>query len=204
MLRSSAASVIRLTRYNYSRMAATAGRLIVVMLAALVLGLVPSVHADGVQTRVIPRAWLNMPRRADGAIPKRLSQTGAFADTRLLIPASGLIPYELIESFWSDGADKQRWIAIPAKIGFAPTGEWSFPAGTVFVKTFELPHDEAHPQLKQRLETRLLVRDADGGVYGVVYKWRSDGSDADLINTSLTEQVGSLTWYYPSRVDCLQ
>jgi uncharacterized repeat protein (TIGR03806 family) len=155
-----------------------------------------------------------MPPREDGHIPKRLSQTGAFADTSKLIPAPGLIPYDLVVPFWSDGASKQRWISVPAaKIKFRPTGEWVFPPGTVFVKTFELPVDEARPQLKRRLETRLLVLDADGGVYGVVYKWRSDNSDADLLGASLVEpiaiknssgEVRSQAWYYPSRQDCLQ
>ena len=80
--------------------------------------------------------------------------------------------------------DKLRWIAVPAgKITFSPTGEWHFPAGTVFVKNFDLPMDAAHPEVKRRLETRLLVRDSQGGVYGVVYKWRPDGSDADLLNS---------------------
>jgi mono/diheme cytochrome c family protein len=95
---------------------------------------------------------------------------------------------------------------VPAKIGFSPTGEWRFPPGTVFVKTFELPIDGAHPDLTRRLETRLLVLDADGGVYGVVYKWRADESDAELLNTSVSEMIPSTgqTWYYPSRKDCLE
>jgi uncharacterized repeat protein (TIGR03806 family) len=186
-----------------------------------VLGVTPLAHASepaqsyGIQASHAPTAWLHMPSRADGAIPKRLSQTGAFVDTRHLIPAAGLIPYELVVSFWSDGASKQRWIALPAgeKIRFAATGEWQFPPGTVFVKTFELPLDASHPELRRRLETRLLVRDADDGVYGVVYKWRVDNSDADLIDTSLTESIPIKTnsgemraqnWYFPSRMDCLQ
>ncbi len=167
----------------------------------------------GLTSRLAATPYLQMPRRADGDIPPLLSQTGAFRNTARLTPSDTLIPYELIVPFWSDGADKLRWIAVPdEKIGFSPTGEWSFPAGTVFVKTFELPTDEANPGHKRRLETRLLVRDAGGGVYGVVYKWRADGSDADLLMAAQTEtieikaangEVHQQTWYYPSRQDCL-
>ncbi len=98
---------------------------------------------------------------------------------------------DLIVPFWSDGAAKSRFVSVPSdqKIKFAPAGEWVFPAGTVFVKTFELATNEANPLLKRRLETRLLVRSADGGVYGVTYKWRADNRDADLLETNLTEDI---------------
>ncbi len=154
-----------------------------------------------------------MPARADGKIPALLSQTGVFSDTANRIANPGLIPYDLNVAFWSDGADKSRWIAVPqGQIAFAASGEWRFPPGTVFVKNFDLSVDAANPAGKRRLETRLLVRDADGGVYGVVYKWRADGSDADLLAGSETEtisiksatgEVRQQTWYYPSRQDCL-
>ena len=61
-------------------------------------------------------------------------------------------------------------------------------------------------------ETRLLVCDEAGGVYGVDYKWRADHSDADLLPAQLTENVPikaasgttqTQAWYYPSREDCL-
>jgi len=155
-----------------------------------------------------------MPHDADGVMPALLSQTGAFKDTRTLTPSDGLIPYEIRVPFWSDGADKLRWISVPKeKIGFAPQGEWAFPSGVVFVKTFELPVDETNLEAKRRLDIRLLVRDSAAGVYGVVYKWRADNSDADLLSSSLTESIPirtanggtrTQTWYYPSRKDCLQ
>ena len=154
-----------------------------------------------------------MPHQADGKIPLLLSQTGAFSVTASLAPSKGLIPYDLVVAFWSDGASKSRWAAVPnEKIKFSPTGEWTFPRGTVFVKTFELSTDQANPSVKRRLETRLLICDSRGGVYGVVYKWRPDNTDADLLATSQTEEipiksstgeVHNQTWYYPSRSDCL-
>ena len=161
---------------------------------------------------------LNMPDDPHGAIPKLLSQTGAFEDVHNLTPNARLIPYDLNISFWSDGAEKARWIALPyrdgtlpEKIDFAVTGEWTFPAGTIFVKHFELGTDESQPALRRRLETRLIVRTSAGGVYGVTYKWRPDNSDADLLDTKLTEPITITTakgprtqnWYYPSREDCL-
>jgi uncharacterized repeat protein (TIGR03806 family) len=167
----------------------------------------------GLAVRTPPAAYLRMPHRGSTAMPALLSQTGAYADTRNLVPAKGLIPYDLVVAFWSDGAIKSRFAAIPAgKIHFSATGDRTFPKGTVFVKTFELATDANNPALKRRLETRLLVVDEDGGVYGVDYKWRADNSDADLMTSGLTEEVPltaasgethSQSWYYPSRQDCL-
>lgn len=162
-------------------------------------------------SRHVPAAYLRMPDRPDGSLPPLLSQTGAFQDTRHMIARDGLIPYELNLSFWSDGAHKLRWMALPdAKIVFAPHGEWKFPAGTVFVKLFELATNESQPLQRRRLETRLLVCAANGSVYGATYKWRPDNSDADLLTTNLTENIliqtatgtRTQTWYYPSREDC--
>ncbi len=165
------------------------------------------------QARTVPRPYLNMPQLAAGKMPLLLSQTGAFGDVASLQSGTGLIPYDLIVAFWSDGARKSRWAAIPrGKIEFSATGAWKFPNGTVFVKTFFLPTGVAQPREERRLETRLLVRDSAGAVYGVTYKWRADGSDADLLPGALSEDIlvrgadGTIrqqTWYYPSREDCL-
>jgi uncharacterized repeat protein (TIGR03806 family) len=199
------------------RRAAKSAVLAVAMSA--LLGVVATSWADspaayGIASWVAPKAYLNMPRSAHGNMPALLSQTGVFTDLRTLTPTPGLIPYELIVPFWSDGAAKVRYLALPQgqQIGFTADGDWTFPAGTVFVKTFELPTDEANPQIKRRLETRLIVRDDKGGVYGVDYKWRPDNSDADLLASSLIENIAirkrdggtrEQPWYYPSRANCL-
>lgn len=187
------------------------------MLALAGCGLLNATAKDaagrhGLSARPVAPAYLKMPDRANGKIPTLLSQTGAFQDVRHLVPIASFIPYDLNVSFWSDGASKSRWVSAPTegKIGFAPEGEWIFPNGTVFVKHFDISTDERHPEIKRRLETRLLVRDASGSVYGVTYKWRADNSDADLLTTNLLEDVviktatgtRKQTWYYPSRADC--
>jgi len=146
-------------------------------------------------------------------MPKLISQTGVFTDLTNLSPANFLIPYTVNSPLWSDGAVKTRWFTIPTNtvIGFTANGEWTFPAGSVFVKSFALPVDDTNPQILRRLETRLLVRDASGYVYGASYKWRADNSDADLVIAGITEPVeiktatGTRTqnWFYPGRQDCL-
>jgi len=128
---------------------------------------------------------------ASQPLPATLSATGVFSDLATLTPTNALIPYNIIHPFWSDGAVKSRWAVIPntGNIGFTPTGEWTWPEGTVFMKHFELPVDDNDPTTRKRLETRLLVKTAAGSVYGATYKWRADNSDADLLDSSLTENV---------------
>ena len=205
----------------YQRAARVRHGCLVMGLIGLAIGFVPAARPDspndtrpyGLTHRIAAKPYLNMPARADGKIPLLLSQTGVFTDTRHRIPSEALIPYDLIVAFWSDGAAKTRWVAIPnQRIKYSASGQWVFPAGTVFVKNFDLPVDATDPNAKRRLETRLLVRDSAGGVYGVTYKWRADDSDADLLPNSLLEDISiktasgqprRQTWYYPSRKDCV-
>jgi uncharacterized repeat protein (TIGR03806 family) len=140
-------------------------------------------------------------------LPRLLSDTGVFRSLRDLAPAAGLLPYDVNAPLWSDGAAKRRWIALPreTRIGFSERGAWKFPPGTVFVKHFEMPSGEG--RAARRLETRLLVVDRRGSGYGVTYRWRADGSDAELLTEGQTEEVErdgrKQTWSYPSRSDCL-
>lgn len=175
----------------------------------------------GLTNREIAPAFYNMPNTSAGSLPPLLSMTGVFSNTPNMSPVGGLISYTPNVPLWSDSAIKTRYVSVPnngnlitpdEQIAFAPTGSWTFPAGTVFVKTFELNTDTTNPNVKHRLETRLLVRDINGAVYGVTYKWRADNSEADLLASSLTEDivitnatgVSTQTWYYPSPSDCLQ
>ncbi|HEV2842692.1 MAG TPA: hypothetical protein VGW39_15320 [Chthoniobacterales bacterium] len=157
----------------------------------------------------------------NGAFPALLSATGAFSNLNTLTPSTGLIPFAVNSPLWSDAAIKSRWVAVPndgppytsaEQIAFVPVGEWGFPNGTVFVKHFELVVNEI-TGARKRLETRLLVRRENGGVYGVTYKWRPDNSEADLLPGALDEDIAITTssggqriqrWSYPSRAQCLE
>ncbi len=119
----------------------------------------------GLTSRVAPKAYLRMPQTADGKMPALLSQTGVYKDTRNLgterRPDSVRLVVSLLVRRRRQGAP--GLVPKEGKIGFAPTGDWTFPAGAVFVKTFELPVDASNPASRRRLETRLLVRDSRGG-----------------------------------------
>lgn len=144
--------------------------------------------------------------------PQTLSATGLFADLTTLSPAPGLLPYSVNLPFWSDHAIKQRWFSIPAseKIGWSQDDPWTFPAGSMWVKHFDLELTRGDPTTKKRIETRLLVRTQDG-VYGVSYRWNDAGTEATLaadegedIDLPIVEAGAPRTqrWHIPSRSDC--
>jgi hypothetical protein len=118
-------------------------------------------------------------------------------------------------AFWSDGANKYRWFALPdsnAKFQFDARDPWAVPDKTVFLKHFEMEMIEGDPTSAQRIETRVLVKTEDS-VYGVSYRWNESESDAELVPATgleiplhLTDKNGTPTvrsWLYPSRTECL-
>jgi chitodextrinase/glucose/arabinose dehydrogenase len=152
--------------------------------------------------------------------PQFLSQIGVFSDLATLTPAAGVIPYDVPNALWSDGAHKSRWIIVPndgaynsaaEDVVFSAKGNWVFPAGTVFVKHFEVPINANNPSAMKRLETRFLICTAGGGKYGVTYKWNAAGTDAERMQIGLNEtyayntgsSIEQRTWSYPSRGDCM-
>jgi hypothetical protein len=176
--------------------------------------------AYGLTSNAPVSAFLNMPVTANGPLPALLSGTGVFNNTTNRTPAAGLIPYAPNEPQWKDNAVSSWLMALPGnggvitpgeQIQFQPTNYWTFPAGSVFVKNFDLVVNETNATVPpRRLETELLVRDNNGSVYGVTYKWRPDNSDADLLTGSLSENISitnaagvrTQTWYYASPSDC--
>jgi uncharacterized repeat protein (TIGR03806 family) len=128
-----------------------------------------------------------------------LSQTGCMSSTDITQPASGLIPYAPVAPFWSDGASKARWMALPdgARITVENDGDWTFPSGTVLVKNFTLNGS--------LIETRLFMRHTDTGNWGgYTYRWNTNHTEANLVTGGLIDTIGTQSWTYPSEAQCLQ
>jgi uncharacterized repeat protein (TIGR03806 family) len=167
----------------------------------------------GASARV--QAFLGLPSTAASSAdsPVLLSQTQAFSALDPLKVTAGILPYSVQAPLWSDGARKQRWLALPigSRIGFAETGAWAFPEGSVFIKHFGMALDERSPEAVTPLETRFLVAARDGGYYGLVYQWDEDQRDARLLldgdeeTLEIVQEDGSVReqrYTYPSQKAC--
>jgi len=156
-------------------------------------GEVYTVQISGEISKLVPSA----PPPPDG-FPQLLSETGCVDPKDPTKPASAMIPYDVSSPLWADGADKDRWLALPdgATITINAEQDWDLPVGSVTVKTFSIGG--------KRIETRLFMRHDDGGWGGYTYEWSDDGSDAVLLPSGKAKPVGDAVWGYPSRTQCIQ
>ena len=95
-----------------------------------------------------------------GAIPISLAATGCVDPGNPTRPGSGLIPHAVNAPFCSDGAVKDRRIALPngQNVTVGANGDWDFPNGTVLRKNFNLG-----PTL---VATRLFMHHTGGSSAG--------------------------------------
>ncbi|HUF71779.1 MAG TPA: PQQ-dependent sugar dehydrogenase [Gammaproteobacteria bacterium] len=129
-------------------------------------------------------------------VPALLSDTGCMAATDASQPGSGLIPYTVTAPFWSDGADKTRWLAIPngTDIELEADGDFTFPPGSILVKQFHLGGD--------LIETRVLMHHPDGVWTGYSYQWDDQLGDGVLAEGGAVENVQGQDWIFPSTAQC--
>lgn len=171
-----------------------------------------------------------LPTTTAQAMPATLSATGVFTDLASRTPKAGFIPYALNSPLWTDGAEKSRFVGVPfdstqpenptlsPKIGFSPTGNWTFPNGTVIIKNFDMKVDERPGAIDpiRRLETRILIRNADGTIRGATYRWGlpTAGVYADPVivdaqqtaNIEITQSNGTTRqqpYTFPGPADCV-
>lgn len=146
------------------------------------------------------RLWRLAPAPGGGAdpIPSSLADTGCVDASDPTAPASGMIPYAVNAPFWSDGAAKERYFAIPdgTTVARNPAGAFEFPSRSVILKSFRLGG--------QLVETRLFMRHPDGVWAGYTYEWNGAQTVATRVIGGKTRQVGGQTWIYPSEAECMQ
>lgn len=131
-------------------------------------------------------------------VPQLLSATGCINTSSPGAPLLSLIPYRPNAPFWSDGADKERWIGLPngQRISVEPNGDWTLPDGTVLVKHFRIGN--------QLVETRLFMRHPDGVWAGYTYEWNQNQTEATRVTGGTTVSVGGQIWTIPSEAQCMQ
>jgi len=158
-------------------------------------------------------------------IPEFFSQTGFYTDWAAKTVTPEAHGFEVNSPLWSDGAQKSRWLILPAdtRIIFDENKDfWDYPNGATFVKLFK--HDLVPGDSTTSIwwETRVLVKHSRDDIwdwYGFSYRWNPDGSEARLVSGDDTpdsvtkvgltyypkgkDQPSSVKkWHFPNRFDC--
>ena len=157
--------------------------------------------------------------------PKKLSETGIFADTPSLRPADGVVEYQINSHHWADGTHSRQWIGLPdsTQLKLFQQSDWKtgesagrfvFPHDSVAVKTVSYFANAQDKTSERHLETQLLHKNGDEWrAYN--YIWNDDQTDAllqedkaidrSLIIKDLLEPDGfrKQIWRHSSRSECL-
>ncbi len=131
-------------------------------------------------------------------VAELLSATGCADPADPWQPVEGQIGYDVNAAFWSDGASKRRYLAIPdgATIDVDARGDWQLPRGSVVTKHFEL---DGRP-----VETRLFMRHPDGNWAGYSYEWNDSGTDATRVRGGKQKDIDGQVWVYPGEAQCME
>ncbi len=159
--------------------------------------------------------------------PRKLSDTGLFADTAKHQVAPGVVPYSVNAPQWQDGAVGERFIALPttstAFLHEQPQSQpktmfqsqYFFPKDGVLVKTNRLEMERGKPASAKRIETQILHYDGNNW-NGYTYRWNEQQTDAMLVASTGDSQTFKIkdakapggereqTWHFFGRAQCLQ
>ncbi|MBD3772823.1 MAG: hypothetical protein IE921_04510 [Rhodobacteraceae bacterium] len=140
----------------------------------------------------------------DDGMPRKLSDYGFFTDAARQLPVRGVVPYRLNTPLWSDGAEKLRFVYVPAGMQAKADGEGllQFPVGSALVKTFAFGEGSD----RRLVETRVLLHRADGWI-ALPYLWNAEQTEATLavagarvpVTTPAGEQI---SYRVPNKNQC--
>lgn len=103
---------------------------------------------------------------------QHLQCAGLYSDFAAKTVAPENRPFKPALEFWSDGAEKSRFVYLPpgTKIDIASFDQWIYPNGTKLWKEFRVGG--------KRIETRLYVKSPSGAWVHTVYRWNAAETDA--------------------------
>ena len=142
-----------------------------------------------------------------------LSEYGLFTDRTAETPASRVLAYDLVNPLFSDHAVKHRFVFVPGgeQAIYSDTDVFSFPVGTVLVKTFSFAPDMRTPKTdRYKVETRLLIHKKDGWA-AFPYIWNASGTEATYapagkqINIDMIDPSGTplgIRYAIPNKNQC--
>ena len=148
-------------------------------------------RADGRVDRLEPQG-----AAAVDTIPQKLADTGCFDSASPTSVVSGVVPYDINTRFWSDGAEKERFLALPdgTAIDVNEEDDWNFPDRSVLIKNFRLD--------SKLIETRLLMKHAGGSWGGYTWEWNDAETEATRVVGGKIRAVAGQEWIYPSENQC--
>lgn len=129
--------------------------------------------------------------------PQLLSETGCFSQTSTGVEVDdALVPYDVASSLYTDGAEKNRWMAIPdeSEITVTESGDFIYPVGSVLIKEFLLGGE--------KIETRLLMKNDIDTWNGYTYEWNETQTEAHLLPSGKTVVTEGIHYQIPNRVQC--
>jgi hypothetical protein len=119
-------------------------------------------------------------------LPERLSDTGLYADLAADRIATEVAPYRPQFPLWSDGAEKRRWVSLPAGsvIDTSDMDNWRFPQGSKFWKEFSVAG--------KRVETRILYKSGptDDDWIALSYVWNDAQDEATAAPWGVVDALG--------------
>ncbi len=167
-------------------------------------------HGGGLH-RLVPAP----PRAENRNFPTRLSDTGLFVSVKDHAVQPGVIPYSVNTPGWTDGANADRYLALPgdSQVDYTSSRGWNFPDGTVLMQTLSVDVPGRSPS-RRRIETRLLTRQ-QGEWAGYSYRWNDQQDEAMLVVASgeeiqlefpsgrAADEAELRKWRIPSRAECM-
>jgi hypothetical protein len=132
--------------------------------------------------------------------PSELRCTGFYSSWTNRTIALDAIAYTPGYPLWSDGAEKKRYIYLPAgsQIDVTSMDDWVFPIGTKLWKEFY-----AQVGGKTRLiETRYMVKGPDELWTRIAYVWSEDGAFAKAEKDGVATAPGTTNYEVPSQSQC--